>query len=423
MLVAMSLGAATGDVLARVDGVTIDADTFARRVDAIRAEGRRVMPERVLDVLVNEALLASEARRLGLSGSAAVFATIKARTRRAAADVFVEKQVAAQAPPSDAALREMFHATSDFVMYESITFETSAAARDALKRIQGGSTLAAESGSAVVSQIHANPATAPAAMRAQLEASLAEALFAAAPGAVVGPVPLRAGFAIARVLDKEIGTEADFAARRDALLAHSKKQLAAQARTQFRTHLRENAHIDLDLKFLEGLRGLEATPAQLDHVIATVNGRPVRYGDIYDTIRLVGGATGHVAGASVKIQLAWREIENRLLDDLAVARGYDKEPDVVARQPEIERAALAMAAVEHLASTAPPPTDGQVKDFYRRNAAAYGRPLKKVRADVVARAAEERKAAAVSERVAALRAKASVWIDRGALARAAQLST
>ena len=64
---------------------------------------------------------------------------------------------------------------------------------------------------------------------------------------------------------------------------------------------------------------------------------------------------------------------------------------------------------------APAPSEEEIADFYRANAAAFGRPFAEVLPAVAARAADKKRAAALETRLKELRRSASVTIDRAVL--------
>ncbi|BDG06840.1 peptidyl-prolyl cis-trans isomerase [Anaeromyxobacter oryzae] len=424
LLVAAALAAApppTGasEVVARVDAVVLDAAAVAQRAAAFGAQGEHLEAAQVLSTLVDEVLLAAEAERLGLRKDPAYLARIEATRRRFAAAALLDAEVASVAPP-ESMLREMYHASSDFARLETLAFETSEAAGAARDRIARGSSFAAEAKGAVVAQLYPTPESAPFLLRAQLAPALAAAVFAAKPGAVVGPVAAGPGFTVARVLAIEIGDEKGFAAKRESLVEHARKQLATQARAHLAQSLRAGARVQLDEAFLKGVKGLDATPEEQQHVIATVGGKPLRYGDVLPSIRTIAesGMGGHLAGPTVRTQVAWQEIDARLLQDVAVERGYDRRPEVGAQVRGAERNVLALLAAERIRAAAPSPTEAELKAFYDRNAAALRKPLQQVIPEVAAGAAQEKRERFLLARVEELRRNAVIKIDSGALARA-----
>jgi hypothetical protein len=421
VLLATLLAVGGEEVVARVDAVTITGSEVAERRAAFRAQRQDLPADEVLSTLVDEALLAAEAERLGLRKDPAVAERLQGERRRLAADALFEAEFMAQAALPESALREMFHQTDDFVRVQLLTFETRQAAQASRERLGKGAKLAAEATQAMVARVYPSAAAAPWTMRAQLEPALAEAAFAAAPGALVGPIAMKLGFAVGQVLEVQLGNEATFTAKRSQLAEHARKKGATQARAHFTQQLRAKAGVTLDEAFLKGLSGTQATPADLDHVIATVNGRPLRYASVFPAVLSLAGndATGHMAGPSIKLQLASQEVDARLLQDVAVDRGYEKKPAVLAKLAGAERNVLALAAVQRIRATAPAPSEAEIAAFYRENAARYGKPFEQVLPDVAARAAAQKREAALLERARELRRNATISIDKAALARAA----
>lgn len=415
------LAGATSQVVATVDGTAITSGSVTRRVQASRGQPRPPAPGYVLDGLIDEALLAAEARRHGLERSSDVAQRIDAEKRRAAAEALLDRE-AARHEPDERLLREMFHSTSDFVSFESLTFEKRETAQAALERIRKGATLASEARNAVTSQLYPDPRSAPPMMRAQLDPALADVLFSAAPGTMVGPVQGEIGIVIARPIRKEIGTNAAFAAGRATLLQRAQKRIIAAVRERFLETLREEKRgsVKIDEPFLRGLGGAAPTQEQLDHAVAVVNGRQVRYREVYDSMRTLGAASGHGAGPTIRLQLVRRLIDELMLQDLAIERGLDKAPEVAARLEEIEREALAQAAIARIRSAARPPSEREIEDTYKRNAARFARPFREVFPLVARQALADKQNAALGARVRELRKKASISIDRAALARAAK---
>jgi hypothetical protein len=414
----MVLAATPGDeVVARIDGATVTRAALLRRADALRSERGTPPAAEVLDSLIVQSLLAAEGRRLGLEKDPRVAERIRAETASAATELLFEKDFAVRTEPPEARLREMFSSVADAIAYESLTFDGREAALAARDRIAKGSSLAAEAPRAVMSQLYPSAEAAPLVVRGQLDPALAKELFSSPPGTVVGPVELRVGVALARALRISRGTEQDYAARRPALVERARQQANKERLSHVQAQLRAQADVKLDEAFLKGLRGSQATPAELDHVIATVKGRPVRYREVQ--ARLAGfGADGHLAGPGVRIQLAWQRVDAVLLEQLAVERGFDRAPEVAARRAEIERVALAEGAALRIQESAAPPTDREIEQFYQRNAQAFGRPFKEARAAAAAGARDEKRFRTLEARVAELRRKAVISVDQEALARA-----
>jgi parvulin-like peptidyl-prolyl isomerase len=412
--------AAREEVVARVDGVTITSGAVAGALATFRTQGANPDGDEILRALVDQALLAAEAERLGLRSAPEVQRRLEDEARRAAAEAFIEKELAATIVPQESQLRELFHATADHARFQLLSFATREDAAAALRRIEKGASFVDEARRAVTARVYPAPADVPPVLRAQMDLELATAVFGAGASRLAGPFAFSAGWALVEILEKSVGDEAAFSARRAAIAEHARRQLASEAKAHLAKQLRAKAGVVLDEPFLRALEGARATPQDLAHPIATIDGREIRYAEIHPTIRALGGpgGDGHLASAAVKIQLAWQLIDARLVQDLASSRGYSRTPEVIARIAGAERAILAGAAADQIRSAAPAPSEDEIAAFYDRNAPLIGAPFEQALPSVAAAAAEEKRAAAVTRRVQELRKKASIKTDGKALRRA-----
>ncbi len=417
-LLLATLGAAPGnEVVARVDGVAITVGAVTRRLEA-PSQGLPLQVDEALQQLVNEAVLAAEGRRMGLGSSPEVTAAIERGTRGAAATAFIE-DVGSRAEITESRLRTSFHLTADFASFDALYFASRAEADASRRRIRDGSSFAKEAPRAAVARVNPKPDEAPPSMRGELDPALG-VLFDAAPGEIVGPVETATGWVLARLIRKEIGAESQFAARRAALLRSARNQIKSEMRQHLAAQLRAKAGVQVDEPFLRAVPAASATPQQLDHVIATVNGRPIRYRDIQPSVIAISSSIGgHSAGTGVSVSVAWQAVEARLIEEAAVERGFTRSPAVKAVRPEIERWALATAAAARIESSAPAPTDREIEAFYERNRAAFKKPFAEVLPAAAAGAAAEKRRSALAARVQALRNAASISADAAVLQKAA----
>ncbi len=414
-LLLAALGSAPGnEVVARVDGVAITVGAVTRRVEA-SSQGRPLRKDDALQQLVNDAVLAAEGRRMGLESSPEVTAAIERSIRGAAATAFME-DVSARAEIPEAKLRTSFHLIADFASLDVLYYGSRADAEASRKRMRSASDFANEAPRAVVASVNAKPEQAPPVMRGQLDPAFG-VVFEARPGEIVGPFETSNGWALARLIRKEIGSEADFAARRTALLRNVRDQIKGEMRQHLAQQLRAKATVQVDEKFLRSVPVASATPQQLEHVIATVNGRPIRYRDIQPSVIAISAGVPHSSGG-LSVSIASQAVDARLIEDAAMERGFARSPTVTSVRPEIQREALASAAAARIQSSAPPPTEREIESFYERNRKSFGKPFREVLPAAAAGAAAEKRAAALTARLQALRAKASISIDAAVLQKA-----
>jgi hypothetical protein len=413
ILAAVSL-AAGAEVVARVDGVDIAGAALAERAAEVRGRGAQAGPDDALDSLVIEVLFAEEARRAGLAETASVRQGIEREQRRAAAAAMAEKEAASVPAPTEQELRRQYHATADSIRLRLIAFPNEDAARVNLAIVQRSGNLDDATRSPVPG--FETPGGAGPRIRAQLPSALAEMAFAAALGVPTGPVQLPEGFGIFVVLERSLGDEKGFAEKRQALATFLRSQAAEAMREHARDQLRRRAAVTIDTAFLESLgRRTEASAAELEHAVATVDGRAIRYRDVEPSVRQLSSASGHLAGPELRKQLVTREIGDRLLEEAAVQRGFLGHPSVVARKPAIERRLLAAALVERIGASIPPPSEKDVRAFHRANVARTGQDLDSARSSIAAYLRDTRRNEALQAKAGELRSRAKIVVFREAL--------
>jgi parvulin-like peptidyl-prolyl isomerase len=330
--------------LARVNGTTVSQADLDERLRVSAAQRRSLAPAQALADLVDEALLADEARRLKLDREPSVAEELDAQRRRLATDAYLAKLASATAP-TEAQLREMYHATGDSVRLTLVRVETKADADAALARVKKGGDLAAEAKRGLDPGLAAKGGDTGLAVRSSFDPALAREAFRVRIGELFGPLQLQLGWAIGRVEERAIGDEAGFASRRPSIEKFAREQGMAAAKQHATAQLRQNAKITIDEKFL---LSLDASPdlrrGDAARVVATANGWSLRYGTIYPSVeRLYSAVRGHGARGAV-LQLVNKEIDGALVAQEAIAKGFLNDPAVSAVLPAIERNILASAA-------------------------------------------------------------------------------
>jgi parvulin-like peptidyl-prolyl isomerase len=363
-----------GATVATVDGVRISSRELQDRLAGRRQRGEQVGAEAVAQSLVDEVLLASEAGRRKLPLPPALAAQLDEARRRAAGRHYTDT-VLAGVTPDEETLRSVFHLNADTVRFKLLvvtTREAGEAARDRLKR---GGTFLQESKNSLHAESARNGGDMGLRSRGSLPAPLAAVVFAAPLDEIHGPVALDLGFAVVQVSSRTIGTEAEFAQKREKLVVFARQQLAGATRKHLVDQLRAKDKVKLDEPFLLST-GSSVDRAQADRVIATVSGRPLRYGALLTYIDEVfqGRPQGHSFGASVKVEMANTMIDDQLLEAEAVRTGADKLPAVEAELAPLRREALATALAQSLRDGALTPTDPELEAWYRAHPKEFLQP-------------------------------------------------
>jgi hypothetical protein len=409
-----ALLASAGGAVARVDGVEITLPEVLERASELGGPRTASTRQQALESLVLDVLMSEEARRLGLADSPAVRERLSRERRRAAAAAMADKEAAALPPPAESDLRRLYHLTADSVRLRMLVFPSEDPARVAFAMVQRSGKLD-DAARAAVPGFEPADASRPR-IRGELDQRLADAAFRAPIGVPAGPVELENGWVIFVLQEREVGDEKGFAAQRPALEKFARAQTAEAMRRHVRERLRKEARITTDDAFLESIGSRRApTSAELDHVVATVNGSKVRYRDIELTIRQLSAASGHAASAALRKQLLMREIEDRVVEDAAVARGFLAAPSVVEQARRTDRRVLAAALVDKVGASTPAPTEKEIVAFYKEKVAGTGQTLEGARGGIAQHLLDTRRGEALRARVESLRARAAVVVDAQAL--------
>lgn len=350
VLLLVAAAAPQGDVVARVDGIAITRADVLERMRVLSQRRVATTASGAANVLVDEALLAAEARRQGLDRDPVLLEKIAGERRRLILAA-LEEDLQSTAKPSEDTLRRMYHSTGDVVRLSLVKLVSRQEAEAALARVKAGGDLAAEARRSVDAALVKSGGDTGLVSRGQLDPALADAAFAAETGALFGPVELKLGWAMGRVVERTVADEAAFPSRRAALESFVRRQLAAEALRHLKDRLAARAAVSIDEAFLRGLgHRTNPTPKELEHVIATVNGAAVRYAAIHEALSYIASAGGHGAGPETKLSLARKAVDDRLLEVAAVERGLASSPAVSAVFPGIERYLLANALASRVAA-------------------------------------------------------------------------
>jgi len=415
VLALLVCGAAPSGAVAQVDGVEITAAQVAERAAELRGAGAKGTADDALESVVLDVLLAAEARRMGLDAAPAVKARLARERAKLAATVLVEQEAAAAAKPAEEELRRQYHLTADSAQVRVVVFPTEDAARVAAALAAKAGNLDA-AGTAPVQGFE--PASLNGAkLRAQLPPALAEPVFTAPVGVPAGPVALELGWALFTVVQRSVGDEAGYARKREGIAAFLLSQQIGALREHLRAQLRKRAKVTIDEPFL-GAVGPAPTPAELEHVVATVNGEPIRYAEIEPAARQIVRSSGHDPGAGLRRDLLDKVIGERLLEQAAAERKLLDHPAVAARFPAAERRVLATVWVENLAAGIPQPSEEDIKAFWKAKVAPSGQSLEATHDQIAAFLRDTKRNDELLAKGRELRARAQLTVDRVALARA-----
>lgn len=342
--------------------ITVGAQTFSAADVAARAAelGPNPTAEAVVESLVVEALLAQEARRSGTAAAPEAVAAVERNVATVLADAFVRREIAAKIVPTEDQLKALFHKNGDKLRLSLVVLATKEEAQAALGRLQRGGDFLAEASRS----LHASAAQkgdTGLVERSSFEEPLANAAIASALGQYVGPLAVKNGWAIAKVVEKSIADEKGLAAERSLLTAIIRRDATSFQRRHHLAVARKNRRVTVDEPWLLSLgKRVQLSPEESRHPIATIDGRPVRY--LLIAADVEGAATGpmgaHAFGPPLRIQLAQKRVDSLLLAAAARDAGLDRDPEVKAALIVAEDAALGRFEAQRFVGALPPAMPG-----------------------------------------------------------------
>lgn len=355
-------------VLARVGEHPITAAQLRARAAETREAGGAAQPAPLLEDLINESVLAEEGARRGLARDAAVKAEVEEAVRKAAAERLLKKELAAANRVDEKDLLAMFHASGDSVALQMIVVATEDEARALRGRLEKGASFAEEAKASLDPDAAGSGGKYPARVRGQLPPALAQAAFAAPLNALTGPVKLEIGWALLRVTERQLANEAEYPLKRAQILQFAQQQQQSALKQHLLRQLRARSGVKVDEAFIKttGTR-LNLTPAEAGHVVAKVNGRPIKLGAVSARITAMfnGQESGHVSGPAVKTEFAWSLVDQALLEEAALKERLDADDEVRAKARIAERDAVVRAFSAQLRRGSPAPTAADVEGWYR----------------------------------------------------------
>jgi len=371
---------ASGEVIARVGGEAI----LASSLQQARQAGARGTPLELVEGLISDALLVQEGYRSGLQHHPAVRARVDAERGRFAAERMVQLEVGTPTQPTEAELREAFHAQHDSVVLEQVVCRTKDEAQALVARLEKGADFARAAAASLDKDAAKRGGLMPRILRGDLEPALARDVFSRSPGALIGPLPLGHLWIVARVKARVLADEAAFAEQRAGLEVQVKQRRLADRRSALMTRLRAQGNVRLDEKVLADLGDRKPGAKERRLTVAQVHGRPIRLGAVEDELarisRLSGGKT--LSGGKARLHATLALVERMLLEQAALKRGLGKAPEVTLRLDEVERGAVMQAMLKKLrGSVAPPATE--VEAYYQGHLVEFRRPSRRPCAHVV----------------------------------------
>jgi peptidyl-prolyl cis-trans isomerase C len=338
------------------------------------------------------ALLAAEAERIGLAKKPATAKKIDQETARLAVEQLL-RDAGRTSPPSEAEVREAYHAAADSAHLQVVVRATRDEALGALERLRKGGAVAEEAKASLDPATRDRGGDAGWIARGKLPPAVAADAFARPPATWVGPYELAGRWVVARAVERKVAPEPGEAAA----LAEARAELARareeRARAAYLEKLRAGAKVRVDEKFLAAAAGRTPSVADREHVVARVGTRTVRYAEVLDATGGMAAPHGKAAaGAAMQAGIARQLADRALLEEAAARAKVASRPDVRDAVAAARRELLVAAYYDDVAARTQAPSRADVEARYRARAAEFQAPAARRCAHVVASSEEKLRA-------------------------------
>lgn len=374
-------------VIATVNGEPIHLEDLERLLGDMHkeaAEGARRAPdlERVVFRLVNDKLLAQEARALELQREEPIPTRLAARRQRLAVEGLEREQIWSRAAPSDEEIERAFRDEYRRVSFLILTARERAEAERLLAELKQDADFAALARQHSIDPYAARGGRVENVARIDIPHELAADVFAMEAGGLKGPFLTRLGWSAIRV---ESFAEAD-PARRDALSDSLRDMLrfrkAEKLREELAARLRASHPVRIDAAALAAIVPERLPDGRLapklgspGAVVAWVGDRTLTAEQLATALggRWKGVANQAAAQAATPLVLE-RLIQEELLRLEAAARGYADAPEARRALSAYETQLLVSQFLKQVVSPGVKVTQEEMRRHYEKHREEFRRP-------------------------------------------------
>lgn len=361
-------------------------------------------PERLVSRLVNDTLLAQEARATGMADEPPIPGKLEDLRRKLAVARLQREEIAARIEVTDEEIRAAFEQEYRRVTLRVLTTHERAEAEAALAELEGGADFA---------ELAAERSKDPYALRGGLVRSLprvdlmreiAEVAFDLAPGALFGPVRTPLGYAVIRIESFEPAEEERFDAVRHDIGQMLFSRESERLQRDLAGRLREKHRVVVDDEVLAGIVPERIADGRLMPKVENPGAVLARVGDQEILAEEYGqalrwrwkGVRNEEAAVAAAPLVLEKKIESLLLLVEARARGYDAGPAVDRRVAALEKDLLVERYLQEVLGPMARVERDEMEAYYEANKDRFKQPPRLHVSQVTVETEEE------AERLAAL---------------------
>ena len=399
LVVAVSGGAAAAEEATRQDPVTEEAAVAVVNGERIYLEDlEKVLgtlhsgqsdrqrtafdPLRLVDRVIDDTLLAQEARSLGMHEEDPIPSRLQAMALRLSVERLKREEIAKRVELSDEEALEAFRKMYRRATFRIVTLDEPAAAQELLATIDETTDFEALARERSVDHYRGRGGLVEGIDRIDLPPELAAEIFEGQPGTILGPIQTGYGWAVVKGEALEDADETRFEEERRGLRGFVLGGKLKIQQRRFGQRLRELHPVEIDQEVLEAILPerrpdgrLKAVVDDPEALVASVAGREIRAGELGRALALRWkGVRNEVAAAAARALVLERLIEEELIKAEAARRGYPETPEIRLQVAAQERQLLVVEYVRQTVDGTIEVADEEIEAFYDATRENYRRP-------------------------------------------------
>ena len=368
------------DVIATVNGQPIYIEDVEDRLDAAHSavtEKQRdaYNIDRLLDRLINDELLAQEARAMGMEEEAPIPEQIENRRQSLALQRLEEVEIRDRIEITEDELRSMFETDYATVTLRTLTAHEKETSEDHLQRLNDGAdfeTLVAEESK---DRYAARGGLMKDVARIDMPAELAVAAWKLEPGKITGPVRTSLGWSVIRVEGFGEADPEEFEELRGDLASQLRFRKGELRRSLLARELRESLNVVVDYDAVDAIKAKRQQDGRLvplipdpAKTIATIEDRTITAEQYGKAVRVRWkGIRNEEAALITRRIVIDRLVRGEMMMAEALKRGYGDTPAVNRTLRAFEKQLVVRRYIKEVVRSKIEVTDAEMRTYYEEH--------------------------------------------------------
>jgi parvulin-like peptidyl-prolyl isomerase len=338
--------------------------------------------DQLLSRVVNDKLIAQEARALGLDEESPIPEQLAARGERLAVELLEREEIEWRAQATEEELREAFEERYSTITFRVATGRQREDAEELLRRLKAGADFTELAKESSIDSYSARGGLVERLDRNDMPSELADEAFAMEPGQLKGPIVTSRGWSVLRVESIEAADPERFESLQGTLRDLVRFRKAEALRAALGSKLREAHPVSVDNAVLAGIEAqrlpdgrLVPTRGEPGVVVAHVGARTIGADALRQALQLRwSGVANETAALAAKPIVLERLIREELMLAEALRRHYQEAPEVLRELGAYETKLLVARFLSGVIAAGISVTDEEMRQYYEDNQQNYRRP-------------------------------------------------